>query len=429
MNLTVLGTGYVGVVSAAVFARLGHDVWGLDIDPKRVEMLKNGKSPIYEPGLEDLLKEGIANKKLHFTTSYKEALENTDVIFICVGTPQSESGEVELKYVKAATKSIAENLKNPSIIVLKSTVPPGIQNELKKILDEHTKVDYEFASMPEFLREGTAVDDTLKPDRVVIGTGSDKAKQILLDIHKDLPGKRLTTNIITAQMIKYTANSFLATKISFANAISRICDLVGADAPTVMEGIGQDHRIANTFLSCGLGFGGSCFPKDIKGLYYLAKQAGYDFKLMEAVDEINHDQVQYYLQKAEQAIKSFQDKNVGILGLAFKPNTDDMRDARSIPLINSLLAKGAKVKAYDPIATETAKQVYKDKITYEKSWQDAVKDVDIVFLVTEWDEFKKIDLKQLKELMKGKILVDGRNLFDPQKAKQSGLEYIAVGRK
>ncbi|NMB56444.1 UDP-glucose/GDP-mannose dehydrogenase family protein [Candidatus Beckwithbacteria bacterium] len=428
MNITVLGTGYVGIVSAAVLADFGHNIWGLDIDPKRVENLKKGKSPIYEPGLEELLQKGLENQKLQFTTDYGQALEKTDIIFICVGTPQAESGEVELKYVYSAIEQIAKNLQNPSLIVLKSTVPPGIHLKLKEIMDQNTKVSYEFASTPEFLREGTAVSDTFNPDRIIIGTESEKAQNTLLEIHKGLPGKRLCTDIISAQMIKYASNSFLACKISFANAIARICDLLGANVLDVMQGIGMDNRIGEKFLSPGLGFGGSCFPKDIKGLYFLSKQAGYDFKLLDEVSEINDSQVAYYLTKTEKIIGNFADKNITILGLAFKPDTDDMRESRTIPLVNELLEKGAKITAYDPIATETAKVVFGDKIIYAKDKFEAIRDCDILILATDWNEFKNMDLVKIKQLMKGNIFVDGRNLYNPKDLKQFGFVYVGIGR-
>lgn len=429
MNITVIGTGYVGIVTSVILADFGNNVWGLDINPKRIANLKKAIPPIYEPGLEDLLKRGVKSKRLKFTTSYKEALKKTDIIFICVGTPQSESGEVETKYVFAAVKDIAKNLKNESIIILKSTVPPGIHQELKKVLDHDTKIKYEFASVPEFLREGSAIDDSLKPSRIVIGVESKKAKEKLLQIHRQLPGERIITDIISAQMIKYTANAFLATKISFANAIARISDLVNADVTDVMRGIGLDPRIGHSFLYPGLGFGGSCFPKDIKGLYYLAKKAGYNFKLLDEVNNINQYQVPYILEKTQKMIKTFNNKKIAILGLAFKPETDDMREARSIPLINFLLKKGAKVTAYDPIAKEVARKIFDKKIKYAQTSHKACLDADILFIVTEWNEFKELDLEIIKKLMKGNLIVDGRNIYNPEEIKKLGFEYIGVGRK
>jgi UDPglucose 6-dehydrogenase len=429
MNITVIGTGYVGIVTAVVLADFGNHIYGLDIDPKRIEDLKAGKTPIYEPGLEDLLKRGVASNRLHFTTSYRDALENSSIIFVCVGTPQKDNGEVELKYVESAIKEIAQNLKTPSIIILKSTVPPGIHYQLKKILDDNTQIHYEFASVPEFLREGSAIDDTLNPSRIVIGVESEKAKNILLDVHKSLPGERVITDIVSAQMIKYTANAFLATKISFANAIARISDLLGADVSAVMKGIGLDPRIGMSFLYPGFGFGGSCFPKDIKGLYHLSSQAGYDFKLLKEVDQVNEDMVPYVYQKVKQIIPDMENKKVGILGLAFKPETDDMREARSIPLINLLLQDKANVVAYDPIARETAQKVFQNTIEYVNGPYQVAQDADVVFLVTEWNEFKELDLYKIKKMMRGNLFVDGRNLYNPQDLKNFGFSYIAVGRR
>ena len=428
MNIAVVGTGYVGIVSAVVYADFGNQIWGVDIDPKRVETLKKGIPPIHEPRLDEFLQRGLKAKRLHFTSSYQEALDNCQIVFICVGTPQSDSGEVDLQYVEAAVTSIAKALKQPTTIVLKSTVPPGIHKHLTKILDQHTKVSYEFASAPEFLREGSAIADTVHPSRIVIGVSSQKAKDDLLDIHKSLPGERIVTDVVSAQMIKYAANSLLATKISFANGIARICDLLGADVADVMKGVGTDPRIGNQFLSPGLGFGGSCFPKDIKGLYYLAKDAGYDFELLKTVDQINDTQVAYLVEKVEKKYGSLQGKQIAIWGLAFKPDTDDMREARSVTLINLLLQKGAKVSAYDPIATTISKTIFGDKISFADSPAEAAKGADAIFLVTEWNEFKEVDLAQIKKDMKGDLLVDGRNMYDSQELKKLGFSYVGVGR-
>ncbi|NMC36457.1 UDP-glucose/GDP-mannose dehydrogenase family protein [Candidatus Beckwithbacteria bacterium] len=428
MNIAVIGTGYVGIVSAVVYADFGNQVWGVDIDPKRVETLKKGIPPIHEPRLDEFLQRGLKAKRLHFTSSYQEALDNCQIVFICVGTPQSDSGKVDLRYVETAVESIAKALKQPTTIVLKSTVPPGIHKHLTKILDQHTKVAYEFASAPEFLREGSAITDTVHPSRIVIGVASQKAKDDLLDIHKSLPGERIVTDVVSAQMIKYAANSLLATKISFVNGIARICDLLGADVTDVMKGVGTDPRIGNQFLSPGLGFGGSCFPKDIKGLYYLAKDAGYDFELLKTVDQINDSQVAYVISKIEKKYGSLQGKQIAIWGLAFKPDTDDMREARSVTLINLLLQKGAKVSAYDPIATAISKTIFGDKISFADSPAEAAKEADAIFLVTEWNEFKEVDFAQIKKDMKGDLLVDGRNMYDPQELKKLGFSYVGVGR-
>ncbi|MGI5828179.1 MAG: UDP-glucose dehydrogenase family protein [Patescibacteria group bacterium] len=429
MNIAVIGTGYVGVVTAAVFADFGNQIWGLDIDDQRVKGLTKGKSPIFEPGLEELLKRGLKGGRLHFTTSYKEALDNSDIVFVCVGTPQQHNGEVDLSYVEASIETIAKTMTKPTVIVLKSTVPPGIHKHLTTIIDKHTNIKYEFASAPEFLREGTAITDTLNPSRIVIGAESERAKEMLLDIHAQLPGERIVTDIISAQMIKYAANSFLATKISFANAVARVCDLIDADVQAVMKGIGLDPRIGEMFLCPGLGFGGSCFPKDIKGLYHIALQSGYDFKLLKEVDDINESQVPYILGRTKKLINSFKGLKVAVLGLAFKPDTDDMRDARSIPLITSLLKEGASVVAYDPVAIETARKVFEDNITYADNAYIATQEADIVFVATDWNEFKELDLAKVKKSMRGNVLVDGRNIYEPKKVKKLGFQYIGVGRR
>jgi len=429
MNICVIGTGYVGIVTTVVFADFGNTVWGLDVDSTKIERIKKGIPPIHEPQLEDFLKKGLNSGRLQFTSDYKEALKDAEAVFICVGTPQSETGDVDTRYVESAIESVAKHMTKPLTIVLKSTVPPGIHKQLTKILDQHTKVDYEFASCPEFLREGSAINDTLHPARVVIGADTQKAKEKLLELHKPLPGERVLTDIISAQMIKYTANSLLATKISFANAISRVCDLVGADVTAVMKGIGLDPRIGLQFLNAGLGYGGSCFPKDVKGLYHLSENAGYKFKLLEEVDQINNTQVDYVLDKARKKIGSFSGKKVGLLGLAFKPDTDDMRDARAIILIDQLLKEGAEISAYDPVAVSTTKAVIDDKISYAHDPYEAVAKADAVFLVTEWNEFKELDMEKIKKLMHGNLFVDGRNMYDPDTVRKAGLDYVGVGRR
>jgi len=429
MNIAVIGTGYVGVVTAAVLADFGNQIWGLDIMEERVENLKKGISPIFEPGLEELLERGLKADRLHFTTSYKEALENTNIVFVCVGTPQKDNGEVELSYVESAVESIAQTITKPTVIVLKSTVPPGIHHHLTTLIDKHTQVAYEFASVPEFLREGSAIADTLNPSRVVIGADSERARDLLLDIHRQMPGERVVTDIISAQMIKYAANSFLATKISFANAIARICDLVGADVKDVMTGIGLDPRVGGMFLCPGLGFGGSCFPKDIKGLYHVALEAGYDFKLLKEVDEINETQVPYVLAVARKHIGSFSGKKVAVLGLAFKPDTDDMRDARSIPLIKTLVEENASITVFDPVAMELAKKLLPENVSYAKSAYEATQSADAVIIVTDWNEFKELDLAKIRSQMKGNLLIDGRNIYNPEKVKDNGFVYVGVGRR
>ena len=429
MKLAVLGTGYVGIVTAVVFADFGNDVWGLDIDKKRVASLKQGKSPIYEPQLQEFLKRGLKAGRLHFTTDYSKTLRDVEVIFICVGTPPDSNGEADLSYVFSATKSIAKHLKKKAIIVLKSTVPPGVHEQLERILKKYCKVEHYFASVPEFLREGSAIADTLKPSRIIIGADGKEVVNKLLELHAPINGERVVCDIISAQMIKYAANAFLATKISFANGVARVCDLLKADVKKVMQGLGLDPRIGREFLFPGLGYGGSCFPKDVKAFVHLAKKAGYDFRLLEEVDQINLTQVDYVIDKAEKFLGSFQDKVVGLWGLAFKPDTDDLREARSLVLISNLLGKGAKIQAYDPVAMVAAKKIFAKKIMFKTDAYEAAKNADVIFLVTEWNEFKKLDLQKVKKLMKGKLLIDGRNLYDPRIVKEFGFTYQGVGRR
>ncbi len=429
MKITVLGTGYVGIVTSVVFADFGNDVVGLDVIEKKVDNCNKGIPPIHEPRLEEFLKRGLKSGRLTFTTSYKKALEDTEAIFICVGTPQSETGEVDLTYVESAIKEIAKYLDHKVLIVLKSTVPPGVHKHLSKLVKNSMKVGYEFASAPEFLREGSAINDTLNPTRIVLGVQSKEAEKKLIELHRPLPGKRIITDVISAQMIKYAANGFLATKISFANAIARVCDLLGADVNAVMDGIGTDTRIGRSFLYPGLGFGGSCFPKDIKGLYYVAKDAGYEFSLIKEVDNINRSQVEYLITQSLKIVKDYSNKKVAMLGLAFKPDTDDMRDARSVVLIRKLIELGASVTVYDPIATDTAKLILKNTVKYTKSAYDAIKNVDILFIATEWNEFKELDMKKVKTLMSGSIIIDGRNIYDPKLIKDLGFKYLGVGRR
>ncbi len=428
MNICVIGTGYVGIVTTVIFADFGNQVVGLDVDEKKIERIKQGIPPIHEPGLEEYLKKGLNSGRLTFTSDYKEALKDTEAVFICVGTPQSETGEVDTRYVEAAIESVAKHMTKPLTIVLKSTVPPGIHKQLTKILDKQTKVQYEFASCPEFLREGSAITDTLNPARVVIGADTKKAAEKLLALHKSLPGERVVTDIVSAQMIKYAANSLLATKISFANAVARVCDLLGADVVDVMKGIGLDPRIGSQFLNAGLGYGGSCFPKDVKGLYHLSENAGYKFSLLEEVDRINATQASYVLEKARKKAGTFKDKKISMLGLAFKPDTDDMRDARSLVLIDELISEGAHVTAYDPVALDTTKAMIQDKIRYANDAYEAVKGADIVILVTEWNEFKQLDMDKVKSLMKGKTFIDGRNMYEKDFMVTHGFDYISVGR-
>lgn len=429
MTISVIGHGYVGLITASVFADFGNTVWVVGHTPKKIENLKKGITPFYEPGLEEMVKRNLHAQRLKFTLDYKEAIPPAEIIFICVGTPPKENGEADLSHVLAATKEIGKNLDGYTVIVVKSTVPLGTNIEVAKVLNKikPRKATFDSASCPEFLREGSAISDSLFPDRIIIGTASQKAKKLLLELHKPIEGERVVTTIENAELIKYASNALLSTKISFANAMSFICDKTGADVEQVLTGVGLDKRLGRTFLYPGVGFGGSCFPKDVKALIAIAKQNGYDFSLLKAVDQINHEAKQKFVDKITKNLKTIEGKTIGILGLAFKPNTDDMREAPSKYVIENLQRAGAKIKAYDPVAIGNATKVLKDVVYCNDSY-DVAKDTDALIVLTEWNEFKLLDLAKIKSLMKKPVLFDGRNIYEPQKLKNLGFEYYGVGR-
>lgn len=432
MTITFVGHGYVGLVTAAVFADLGNKVWVIGHTPEKISALNKGILPIYEPGLEEMVKRNIAAGRIIFTLDYEEAINQSNVIFICVGTPPNKDGSADLSTVYSVSKQIGTYLKEYKVIVVKSTVPPGTNKKVHSFIAESAPKDTSFdtASCPEFLREGSAISDTLTPDRIVIGTQSDKARKILLELHQSIHGPIVETTIETAEMIKYVANSILSTKISFANAISFLCDKVGADVEQVMDAVGLDKRIGRSFLAAGVGYGGSCFPKDVKALVAFAKENGYDFQLLKAVDEVNKLAIRSVVAKIEKLSADdtpTKGKVAGILGLAFKPNTDDMREAPSIAIIKQLKEKGFTVRAYDPVAMENARKLLPD-ITYVKNAYEAADDADILVVVTEWNEFKQLDLAKIKKRMKSPVIVDGRNIYDPVKVKELGFTYAGIGR-
>jgi len=429
MIISFIGHGYVGLVTAAVFADLGNTVWVVGRTKEKIANLKKGIMPFYEPGLEEMVKRNMKAGRIKFTLNYKEAVSNAKVVFIAVGTPAKKNGEADLTAVFAAAKSIAENIDKYTVIVTKSTVPPGTNRKVGKIIVQTKKFTalFDIASCPEFLREGTALNDTLHPDRVVIGTESEKAKKILLELHEPIDGKTLICNVETAEMIKYASNSLLSTKISFANAMAFLCEKVGADAEQVLEGVGYDKRLGRAFLYPGVGYGGSCFPKDVKALIAIAHDVEYDFKLLKAVDEVNEQASTFFIQKIEKTLKSLNNKTIGILGLAFKPNTDDMREAPSIKIINYLRQKNAKIKAYDPIAMTKAEDMNLN-INFCQNAYEAAKSCHALVIVTEWNEFRQLDLSKIKEIMAKPIIFDGRNIYDPKKMKKLGFAYYSVGR-
>ncbi len=430
MTITIVGHGYVGLVSAAVFADLGNDVWVVGRTPEKIEKLKKGIIPFFEPGLKEMVQHNLSAGRLHFTLSYKESIPRSKVAFICVGTPSKDNGEADLSSVYEVAKEIAKSLKNYCLIVTKSTVPVGTNRKIAEIIKKYTnkKNKFDIASCPEFLREGSALSDTLNPDRIVIGADSDKAKELLLDLHKPIDGERIVTSIETAEMIKYASNALLATKISFANAMSFICDAVGADVEVVMTGVGLDKRLGRMFLYPGVGFGGSCFPKDVKALIAVAKQHNYDFTLLKSVYQINREAIENFVKKVIKTLGGLEDKVLAVWGLSFKPNTDDMREAPSIDIIKKLREKGAKIKAFDPVAMGNAAKILPE-IVYCSSPKEAVAGADALLVLTEWNEFKQIDLLEIKKLMRKACLFDGRNIYDPLKVKKMGFVYKGIGRE
>jgi UDPglucose 6-dehydrogenase len=430
MTITFVGHGYVGLVTASVFAELGNTVWVIGHTQEKIENLKKGILPIYEPGLEEIVKRNVKAKRLLFTLDYKESVPNSDVVFIAVGTPPKSTGEADLSVVFDVAKKIGENLRKYTVIVTKSTVPVGTNKVTKEIVSKAKPegVTFDVASIPEFLREGQAISDTLHPDRIVIGTDSKDAEKLLVELHKSIDGKYVLTNIETAEMIKYAANSFLATKISYANAIAHLSELTGADGSKVLEAVGLDKRVGSQFLFAGVGYGGSCFPKDVKAMIAISRKVGYDFSLLKDVEEINQQAMFGIVKKAKSLLGGkVEGKTIGILGLSFKPNTDDMRDAPSIVVINDLLREGAKVKVYDPIAMNNARRILKN-VEFQQDAYSVARDADILIVMTEWNEFRQLDLVRIKELMENPILLDGRNVYDPHKLREMGFTYIGVGR-
>ena len=426
MKIVVVGTGYVGLATTIFLAENGHTVVGLDIDKEKVKDLQKGKAPFYEPGLEPLLKKCITSKRLSFTADYSQALEGVEVVFICVGTPSLPTGEIDLRAVKAAFKSLVDHAPSPILAVIKSTVPPGIKEELAPIL---TWSRFELATCPEFLREGSAVKDIFNPDRVIIGAESKKVADLLIKLHKGTKAPIYVFNINSAQMVKYSANSFLANKISFANQIANLCDLVGADAKNVMLGLGSDKRIGLRHLMPGPGFGGSCFPKDTRALIHLAHRHGLELKMVKAANEINENQPKVIFDKVRDLVGDLVGKNVALAGLAFKAGTDDMREASVLKLIKILLREKVNIWACDPVAIPNTKKILADRINYASSIYRVVKKADCLVLMTEWPEYEKVQWGRIKKTMRRANVVDGRNLWDPKEVKKAGFKYLGVGRR
>jgi UDPglucose 6-dehydrogenase len=428
-QICVVGTGYVGLVTGVCFADLGNKVVCIDIDLAKVEMLRAGKSPIYEPGLEELIERNMRSGRLSFTDSYEVGMDGADFAFITVGTPMANDGAADLRYVEAAARSIGQNLSAPIIIIDKSTVPVGTGDMVSRIIAEHATDNIEFAvvSNPEFLREGSAVSDFFRPDRIVLGAENHAAAEKVAELHAPLDTRIIITDLRTAEMIKYASNAFLATRISFINEIAQICERLGADVTEVARGMGADKRIGPHFLNAGIGYGGSCFPKDVLALHHMAASAGCHPQLLQAVMDINTDARIKFVDKVRSLLGELQGKCVGLLGLSFKPNTDDMREAPSIEIIHELAAAGVRVKAYDPVAMERAEEVLPE-VTYCATAYDVAKEADALLIVTEWNEFKQLNWEKIHSFMRNPVVVDGRNLYDPQSMADRGFVYCGVGR-
>ncbi|MEI6513216.1 MAG: UDP-glucose/GDP-mannose dehydrogenase family protein [bacterium] len=429
MNICVIGTGYVGLVTGVVFADLGNDVICVDKDEKKIELLKAGKSPIYEPGVEELIERGIEEGRLVFSTDINESIKRSEVVFIAVGTPSLPSGESDLSQVEEVAKSIALSLNGYKIIVNKSTVPVGSGNNVRDLILKYRngKNDFDVVSNPEFLREGQAVYDTLHPDRIVIGATNHSAALKIVELYAPLERPMLMTDLASAELIKYASNCFLALKISYINALSQLCESVNADIALVAKGMGADSRIGPSFLQAGLGYGGSCLPKDVAALIATSQRFGCDASMLKAVQVINTEQPKHFVDKIKKALGGLDGKTIAVLGLSFKPNTDDLREAKSIEIIRYLLSEKALVKAYDPAAMENFKRFH-PTITYANSPYDAAQDADAVVLITEWNEFKQLNLDRLRSVVKQPYLFDGRNIYDPTRVRRSGFCYEGVGR-
>lgn len=429
MKVCMIGTGYVGLVSGTCFAEIGHEVICVDNDKKKIDVLNRGGVPIYEPGLEELIAKNVKAGRLRFTTSIREAVENSFFLFIAVGTPPKDDGEPDLSQIEKVAEEIGAAMNEYKIIIEKSTVPVQTGKWVRTVIERFSRKikDFDVASNPEFLKEGSAISDFLHPDRVVLGVESERAKEKLLELYKPMDAPKIVTDIASAELIKHASNALLSTKISFINAISMICEKSGADVLKVAEGVGLDKRIGREFLNAGVGFGGFCFPKDLSAFINIAAKLGYDFRLLKEVDNINNEQMLHAVNKLEEMLWNLKDKKIGVLGLAFKPNTDDMRFAPSITIIQELQRRGATIKAFDPVAMDRAKQVMPD-IEYCEDAYSVAKDVDAIALITEWDVFKELDLEKIKDLMRQPVFFDGRNVFEPEKMAALGFIYQGVGR-
>jgi UDPglucose 6-dehydrogenase len=428
MKITVCGTGYVGLVTGVCLAEIGHQVIGIDTNEQKINLLQAGFCPIYEPGLEELLSKQLRSNRLTFTTDGKMAYDQADVIFLAVGTPERADGSANLTFIKQAVTTIAEHITSHKIIVTKSTVPIGTNDQIQAMFDERG-VPVDVVSNPEFLREGSGIYDTFHGERIVIGSNNREAKEIVEEIFRPLQIPIVHMSIRSAEMVKYAANTFLATKISFINEIARLCEHTGANVEDVALGMGMDSRIGTPFLKAGIGFGGSCFPKDTKALENVANMFGYEFQILRSVIKVNERQKTLLFEKAVDRIGTVEGKKVAVLGLSFKPNTDDIRDAPSMPLIDDLLEAGASVCVYDPVAISHVKNKYANVITYSETVEEAIKEADLACIVTEWAEIKEFPLGHYKQMMREPIIIDGRNCYKLEDAKRYDLTYISIGRE
>lgn len=436
MNIAIVGTGYVGLVSGACFAKMGIDVTCVDINPEKIKCLLNGEIPIYEPGLDDLVKRNVEAGRLHFTTDLTTCLDNVEVVFSAVGTPPDEDGSADLQYVLEVARTFGRNIKKYTILVTKSTVPVGTAKKVKAVIEEELtergeQIDFEVASNPEFLKEGAAIKDFMSPDRVVVGVESDRAKKVMERLYRpfQMNNYRLYfMDIPSAEMTKYAANAMLATRISFMNDIANLCDLVGANVDMVRKGIGADTRIGSKFLYPGCGYGGSCFPKDVKALARTAREYGYTMGVIEAVEAVNERQKEIVVKKLQDKLGTLRGKTIALWGLAFKPETDDMREAPALVVIEKLLEAGASVKVYDPVAMDECRRRIGDRVVYCKDMYDVVIDADALAVLTEWKEFRIPSWSVIKRVMKQPVLVDGRNIYSKDEVIAEGFEYAAIGK-
>ena len=426
----IVGVGYVGLVTGTCLAEIGHEVYGIDSNAEKIEKLTRGEVPIYEPGLDELIKKNMAEGRLSFGTDTAECVKRSEIIFICVNTPPKPNGQADLRYVELAARNIAQAMDSYLIVVDKSTVPVHTGEKVRETIKRNNKkrLEFDVVSNPEFLREGSAVADAMHPERIVVGVTSKRAAKAMRELYEPFGAPVIVTDIKSAEIIKHACNSFLATKISFINSISTICELAGANIDEVVEGMGLDSRIGRRFLKAGIGYGGSCFPKDVSAFIHISDELGYDFGILKAVEEVNAAQRARFVRKIEETLWVVGDKTIAVLGLAFKPNTDDMRNAPSIDIIRALQKEGATLRVYDPVAMPNSKELLDETVTFCADAYEAADGADALVIVTEWDEFRDLDLERIRTLLAQPIVIDGRNVFEPARMEELGFIYKSVGR-